>query len=386
VVPGDVEAVATGEQGHRAAADEVLGGAGARVERGAPRRQRQEADLARAAEAAAVQVAGHVERGADAVAEPEQREDVAVDARPRSRSATAARFTSFSMCTVRAELGLEDRSQAPHRPARQRLAEQLAGLAGVDVAGDADADRVHDVGVGARCALGLVDRAGHLVDGGPLGGVAGQLDAHHGPLGAGGVDHGRPQLERVEVECDAERPIGAGGVDHGAPARRAGRAPALLDHAGREQSRHHLRRGRLGDPDELADAGCASADPARAGPRVRPVVHGPQPGWRPGRGVGRHVRTGQAAGRFASTAATSCCASPGSNSAAESMTIQYGPWNTCASPLPPACSEVPLDVGRRAVGRHGLARHRGVVPAGLSRRLGGRGDADLDDSPLVWFR
>ena len=147
-------------------------GAGARIEGGGRGRHGQEADLARAAEAAAVQVARHVERGADAVAEPEQREDVAVDARPLLALGDRGEVHVVLDVHGARELGLEDRSQAPHRPARQRLAEQLAGLARVDVAGDADADRVHDVGVGARCRARLGDRAGHLVDGGPLGGVA----------------------------------------------------------------------------------------------------------------------------------------------------------------------------------------------------------------------
>ena len=71
-----------------------------------------------------------------------------------------------------------------------------------------------------------------LLDGGALRRIVGQRHPHDGPFGPGGVDHGRAQLERVEVESDAERPVGARGVDDGAPARGAGGAPVLLDDAG----------------------------------------------------------------------------------------------------------------------------------------------------------
>ena len=71
------------------------------------------------------------------------------------------------------ELRLEDLLEAAHGPAGQRLAEQLARLAGVDVAGDADAHRVHDGGIGAGRGARLGDRPRDLLDGGPLGGIVG---------------------------------------------------------------------------------------------------------------------------------------------------------------------------------------------------------------------
>ena len=239
-----------GEPRDGGTADEVLQVAGVRIQLGRRAGDRQVADLARAPRCTAVDAAALVDRQAEALAHPEQREAARVAPGAVGAFGEGGQVHVVVDADGETERIAEAAADALLGPVGKRLdVGQLVG-ARVEGALDADADRADALGRDSGGLARGVDREPHI----HFGGAAGERGDRDRAFVAGGVHDRRADHLRVDVDRDGEHPVGADGVTGGVRAPASGDLADDVDETGRLEARHHLRGGRLRQAGELADA------------------------------------------------------------------------------------------------------------------------------------